>query len=904
MKKNISDWVDEVILLARDEAARLGNLQVTPDHLFLGMVRDWMNEACEALENAGVDCLKVKEAIDAKIRNGKPIAEQEKDKITLRPSVERTLQNMMTQANDLKQSPSPLHLLLALLYVDTNAASVALSELYNFDYERLLKICSAKGDNGSASSRHETIQNKNKDLAERIEAKKKELDNDIEELYRSMNPKDAHEAGEEPEDSSEIPEGNESEGMQGRHLRKPKQATSSTPVLDSYGYDLTKAALADKLDPVVGREVEIERLAQILGRRKKNNPILIGEAGVGKSAIAEGLAIRIAGKQVPRALLNKKIVTLDIGSVVAGTKYRGQFEERMKGILDEIRHNPDVIIFIDELHTLVGAGSAPGSLDAANLLKPALARGEIQCIGATTIDEFRKTIEKDKALERRFQKIVIKPTTYDQTLEILQTIKGRYEKHHNVTYSPSALKACITLSQRYITDRNLPDKAIDVMDEVGSRVHLRFSNVPPHFKEYNAKLDEIREAKRDAAVRGKFEKAASLRSEEEALLSKMDEEQAKWAKKDDTKPHAVNEEDVAEVISEMTNILVSKVAASESEKLVNMADNIRKRIIGQDEAVEKVVRAIHRNRAGLKDPNKPIGSFLFLGPTGVGKTQLAKVLAEYLFDSQDNLIRIDMIEYMEKIAITRLVGAPPGYVGYDEGGQLSESVRRKPYSVVLLDEIEKAHPDVFNLLLQVLDEGRLTDSNGNLVDFRNTVLIMTSNIGSRELKDFGEGVGYTTPSTTAAASANRNSIIDKALTRKFAPEFLNRLDDRIMFNSLTKDDIFKIVDIELSDLHKRVTELGYKLKVPDEVKQFLADVGYDPKFGARPLKRAIQRYIEDPLAEFVIAPEAAAAAATGAKVLLVSLNDAANDTKVTAVTERQEPSALPAPKVPHKVPAV
>jgi len=576
-----------------------------------------------------------------------------------------------------------------------------------------------------------------------------------------MNPKDAHEAGEEPEDSSEIPEGNESEGMQGRHLRKPKQATSSTPVLDSYGYDLTKAALADKLDPVVGREVEIERLAQILGRRKKNNPILIGEAGVGKSAIAEGLAIRIAGKQVPRALLNKKIVTLDIGSVVAGTKYRGQFEERMKGILDEIRHNPDVIIFIDELHTLVGAGSAPGSLDAANLLKPALARGEIQCIGATTIDEFRKTIEKDKALERRFQKIVIKPTTYDQTLEILQTIKGRYEKHHNVTYSPSALKACITLSQRYITDRNLPDKAIDVMDEVGSRVHLRFSNVPPHFKEYNAKLDEIREAKRDAAVRGKFEKAASLRSEEEALLSKMDEEQAKWAKKDDTKPHAVNEEDVAEVISEMTNILVSKVAASESEKLVNMADNIRKRIIGQDEAVEKVVRAIHRNRAGLKDPNKPIGSFLFLGPTGVGKTQLAKVLAEYLFDSQDNLIRIDMSEYMEKIAITRLVGAPPGYVGYDEGGQLSESVRRKPYSVVLLDEIEKAHPDVFNLLLQVLDEGRLTDSNGNLVDFRNTVLIMTSNIGSRELKDFGEGVGYTThprllqPAQTATQLSTR-----------------------------------------------------------------------------------------------------------------------------------------------------
>jgi ATP-dependent Clp protease ATP-binding subunit ClpC len=902
MKKNISGWVDEVILLARDEAARLGNLQVTPDHLFLGMVRDWMNEACETLENAGVDCLKVKETIDAKIRSGKPIAEQEKDKITLRPSVERTLQNMMTQANDLKQSPSPLYLLLAILYVDTNAASVALSELYNFDYERLLKICSAKGENDPASSRHETIQNKNKDLAERIEAKKKELDDDIEELYRSMNPKDAHETGEEPEDSSEIPEGNESEGMQGRHLRKPKQATSSTPVLDSYGYDLTKAALADKLDPVVGREVEIERLAQILGRRKKNNPILIGEAGVGKSAIAEGLAIRIAGKQVPRALLNKRIVTLDIGSVVAGTKYRGQFEERMKGILDEIKHNPDVIIFIDELHTLVGAGSAPGSLDAANLLKPALARGEIQCIGATTIDEFRKTIEKDKALERRFQKIVIQPTTYDQTLEILQTIKGRYEKHHNVTYSPSALKACITLSQRYITDRNLPDKAIDVMDEVGSRVHLRFSNVPPHFKEYNAKLDEIREAKRDAAVRGKFEKAASLRSEEEALLSKMDEEQAKWAKKDDTKSHAVNEEDVAEVISEMTNILVSRVAASESEKLVNMADNIRKRIIGQDEAVEKVVRAIHRNRAGLKDPNKPIGSFLFLGPTGVGKTQLAKVLAEYLFDSQDNIIRIDMSEYMEKIAITRLVGAPPGYVGYDEGGQLSESVRRKPYSVVLLDEIEKAHPDVFNLLLQVLDEGRLTDSNGNLVDFRNTVLIMTSNIGSRELKDFGEGVGYTTPSTTAAASANRNSIIDKALTRKFAPEFLNRLDDRIMFNSLTKDDIFKIVDIELSDLHKRVAELGYKLKVPDEVKQFLADVGYDPKFGARPLKRAIQRYIEDPLAEFVIAPEAATAA--GAKVLLVSLNDSENDTKVTAVTERQEPSALPASKVPHKVTAV
>lgn len=881
--KETPDWIGNILGCATEEAAKLGIDTITPDLVFLGMVKDWMNTACELLEANGVDCHYLKEEIERKLDKGKPITGAAINKIAPDQSIVQFFTDAIIQAGKLDDEISPIHFLLALLDDGNNLTTELLLKKYRLSYVKILKLWKS-----SDQRRDELI--KRNDIAD------DEFDDDVDGDFfndgidddllpgqgRKKNPARGLRNIEE-DVLNELPDlfsqgsGAPSDPGRDAGFTRPAKGkeSSATPNLDKYGYDLTKAAAADKLDPVVGREKEIGRLAQILGRRRKNNPILIGDAGVGKSAIAEGLAIRISGKQVPRALLNKRIVTLDIGSLVAGTQYRGQFEERIKQVLSELKRNPDIIVFIDELHTLVGAGGAPGSLDAAGMLKPALARGEIQCIGATTTDEFRKIIEKDKALERRFQKIMVLPTTFDQTLEILKTIKGRYEKHHEVTYSPEAIKACITLSQRYITDRNLPDKAIDVMDEVGSRVHLRFSNYPPKLGRFNAKLEKIRQEKRDAATDGKFDKAASLKSEEDLLVAQRDTETEEWNNRHDSATHPVTEEDVAEVISEMTNILVSKVAASESGKLVNMADNIKKRIIGQDDAVNDVVRAIHRSRAGLKDPNKPIGTFLFLGPTGVGKTQLAKVLAEYLFDTADNLIRIDMSEYMEKIAITRLTGAPPGYVGYDEGGQLSEAVRRKPYSVVLLDEIEKAHPDVFNILLQVLDEGRLTDANGNLIDFRNTVLIMTSNVGSMELKDFGEGLGFATPSQNKALS--KNSIMNKALKNKFAPEFLNRLDGIVFFNSLTRDNILKIVDIELSDLEKRVTALGYTLEIPAEVKQFLTDVGYDPRYGARPLKRAIQRYIEDPLSEFVISPSV-----EGVKSLRIALTEDGKDTLVRA----------------------
>ncbi|MCI2121727.1 MAG: ATP-dependent Clp protease ATP-binding subunit [Bacteroidales bacterium] len=842
------EWIKNILETAANEAASLGNAEITPDHLFLAIVENWMNEACETLEANGIDCQVIKREMEDKMRSGSAISQKDMSRIKPLSSLGTVIGEMLNQARILDEETNPMHLLLAILLANDNITSSTLREKDNLDYGRLLAMWK--------------------------KAKKKSVTSTFE--GESAQDQDFH----EDENGTQN---------QGGH-QGAKKENSSTPNLDKYGYDLTKAARAEKLDPVVGRETEIERLSQILGRRRKNSPILIGEAGVGKSAIAEGLAIRIAEKQVPRALLNKRIVTLDIGSLVAGTQYRGQFEERVKQVLEEIKHNPDVIIFIDELHTLVGAGGAPGSLDAADMLKPALARGEIQCIGATTTDEFRKIIEKDRALERRFQKIMVFPTTFEQTLAILQTIKGRYEKHHNVKYSPAAITACITLSQRYITDRSLPDKAIDVLDEVGSRVHLRFSNFPPQLRKYNVKIEKIREAKREAATDGDFERAASLKADEDAIAKRRDKEMEEWSSKSDSKPHEVTEEDVAQVISEMTNILVSKIAASESDKLINMAANLKKRIIGQDDAVDNVVRAIHRNRAGLNDPGKPIGTFLFLGPTGVGKTQLAKVLAEYMFDSADNLIRIDMSEYMERIAITRLTGAPPGYVGYDEGGQLSEAVRRKPYSVVLLDEIEKAHSDVFNLLLQVLDEGRLTDANGNLIDFRNTILIMTSNVGSMELKDFGEGLGFATPSQNR--NADRNAIINKALKRKFAPEFLNRLDGIVIFNSLTRENIMKIVDIELADLFSRVSALGYNLQIPKEVKQFLTDVGFDPRYGARPLKRAIQHYIEDPLAEFIISPEK-----NSSRNLRIVLTDDAKDTAVETFNT-QEPKRTNISKVP------
>ena len=636
-----------------------------------------------------------------------------------------------------------------------------------------------------------------------------------------------------------------------------KKKGSSTPVLDSFGYDLTKAAAEERLDPVVGREKEIERLAQILGRRKKNNPVLIGEPGVGKSAIAEGLAIRISRKKVSRILMHKRIISLDIGSIVAGTKYRGQFEERMKAILNEINKNPDIILFIDEMHTLVGAGGAAGSLDAANMLKPALARGEIQCIGATTLDEYRQFIEKDGALERRFQKIMVEATDFEQTLSILENIKERYQKHHNVIYTDAALRACVSLSERYITERCLPDKAIDILDEAGSRVHLRNLKIPKQILEAEAALDVIRKNKQQAVSEMDFEKAAMYRDIEKAKNEELETLQKRWEAKKEKQPDTVDKEDIAEVLSMATNIPVNRIAESEGNKLMSMGKILKERIIGQEDAVDRVTRAIQRNRAGLKDPNKPIGTFLFLGPTGVGKTQLAKTLAQYMFDSQDALIRIDMSEFMEKHAVSRLIGAPPGYVGYDEGGQLSERVRRKPYSVVLLDEIEKAHPDIYNLLLQVLDEGKLTDSNGRHIDFRNTVLILTSNIGTKELKEFGKGLGFAN-ATKRDLATNSREIVEKAIQKTFTPEFINRIDEQILFNSLTKENLEKIIEIELKSLHTRIEQAGYSLRLTQGAKKFVAAAGYDPQYGARPLKRAIQRYVEDPIAEAIISKKVAA----------------------------------------------
>jgi ATP-dependent Clp protease ATP-binding subunit ClpC len=637
------------------------------------------------------------------------------------------------------------------------------------------------------------------------------------------------------------------EGSKGKVVKKSK-----TPVLDNFGRDLTLLAESGKLDPVVGRRQEIERISQILSRRKKNNPILIGEPGVGKSAIAEGLALRIIQKKVSRILFNKRIVSLDLASLVAGTKYRGQFEERMKALMNELEKNDDIILFIDEIHTIVGAGGATGSLDASNMFKPALARGEIQCIGATTLDEFRQNIEKDGALERRFQKVMVEPTSVEETIQILENIKNKYEDHHNVVFTPEAIKACVKLTNRYMTDRYLPDKAIDAMDEAGSRIHITNIIVPKTVLELEKKLEEIREHKNDVVKSQKYEEAAKLRDDEKRTEKELEIAQSDWEEQSKLHKETVTEDNVAEVVSMMTGIPVNRIAEAESQRLKDLPEMIKGKVIGQDEAVSKVVKAIQRNRVGLKDPNKPIGSFIFLGQTGVGKTQLAKVLANQLFDSADALVRIDMSEYMEKFAISRLIGAPPGYVGYEEGGQLTEKIRRKPYAVVLLDEIEKAHPDVFNMLLQILDDGYITDSLGRKIDFRHTIIIMTSNIGSRQLKDFGQGVGFGTTSKKEQADANAKSVIENALKKSFAPEFLNRIDDVIIFNALERKDIHAIIDIELEKLLSRISGLGYKLELSEEAKDFIVDKGFDKQYGARPLKRAIQKYIEDALAEEIV----------------------------------------------------
>lgn len=797
MNFNFSNKVNDILSYSREEAVRLGNDVIMVDHLFLGILRDGESDAIDVLKSLSLNLIEIRNKIENYLKKDRPLLLSESDQLPLSKAASRILKLVDLEAISMKSKViEPTHLLLAILKDETAYTTNILSE-YGVDYDTLKLVLSGEVPRMQADD-----------------------DDDDEKTFTRNQP--SH------------------------------KSNSDTPFLDNFGIDLTKAAEEGRLDPIVGREVEIERLSQILSRRKKNNPVLIGDPGVGKSAIVEGLASRIVQKKVSRLLFDKRIIALDLAAIVAGTKYRGQFEERIKAILAEISKNPNIILFIDEIHTMVGAGGATGSLDAANMLKPALARGEIQCIGATTLDEYRQYIEKDGALERRFQKVLVEPTSIEETIIILNNIKERYEDHHNVIYTPEAIEACVRLTHRYITDRLLPDKAIDAMDEAGSRVHIKNIKVPEIILKLEEKLDEVRKEKTQAVKMQKFEVAANLRDQEKKIQSAIAMEKLKWEENMAQNRHPVTEENVAEVVAMMTGVPVQRIAQSEGNKLLNMFDEIKSKIIGQDEAIRKIVKAIQRNRAGLKDPNKPIGTFIFLGPTGVGKTQLAKVLAEYLFDNSENLIRIDMSEYMEKFSVSRLVGAPPGYVGYEEGGQLTEKVRRRPYSVVLLDEIEKAHPDVFHILLQVLDEGRLTDSLGRRVDFRNTIVIMTSNIGTRQLQEYGRGVGFETKARKESFNVHAKSIIENALRKTFAPEFLNRIDDVIMFNPLTKEDIFKIIDIELDGLVGRVKQMGYEIKLSPKAKDYIAEKGFDAQFGARPLKRAIQKYIEDPLAEAII----------------------------------------------------
>ncbi|SHF71531.1 ATP-dependent Clp protease ATP-binding subunit [Dysgonomonas macrotermitis] len=816
MENNFSQRVRKIMNYSREEAGRLQNSYLGPEHLMLGILRNGEGVAIQALGDFGIDLNDLKLDVDSRITNqhDMPLNTENKE-VVLTKNTEKILRLSILEARLTKSRETDSeHLLLAILKDSDNIAAQAL-ESRNLNYAGAFMYI-------------------------------KNLDENID---KDLSPKMGADFTDDEDDDSL----DNAAPYQNVNTQQSRQA-SDTPVLDNFGTDMTKAAQENKLDPIVGREKEIERLAQILSRRKKNNPILIGEPGVGKSAIVEGLALRIIQKKVSRILFDKRVISLDMASVVAGTKYRGQFEERIKAILNELSKNPNIILFIDEIHTIVGAGGATGSLDAANMLKPALARGEIQCIGATTLDEYRKNIEKDGALERRFQKVLVEPTTAEETLQILKNIKERYEDHHNVKYTDAALEACVKLTDRYITDRNFPDKAIDALDEAGSRMHLANINVPPVIEELENSLKDIVDQKTSAVKAQKYELAASFRDKQRQLLLQLEQEETNWEKQLKEQPQTVDEEKVAEVISMMSGIPVQSIAEAEGLKLLGMKESLKKAVIGQDDAINKIVKAIQRNRVGLKDPNKPIGTFMFLGPTGVGKTHLAKKIAEQLFDSADALIRIDMSEYMEKFNVSRLVGAPPGYVGYEEGGLMTEKVRRKPYSVVLLDEIEKAHPDVFNLLLQVLDEGHLTDSLGHKVDFKNTILIMTSNVGTRQLKDFGKGVGFS--AGNALDNVNNEysrSIIQKALNKTFSPEFLNRIDDIVTFDQLSKESINKIIDIDMSDFNKRIKELGYTLVLTNEAKDFIADKGYDVQFGARPLKRAIQTYLEDEIAELILA---------------------------------------------------
>jgi len=809
MEAKFSPRVKDVITFSREEALRLGHDYIGVEHLLLGIIREGEGMAIKIMKRLNVDLMDLRKTVEQSIRNFSSRGVN-KGNIPLVKQAEKVLKITYLEAKLYKSNLiGTQHLLLSILKDEDNVGTQALHKF---------------------SVNYETV--------------KEELETMV-----SENDPRAEFPGHAADDDDDDQGGS---GFGGGGARKAPDSKSKTPVLDNFGRDLTKLAEEDKMDPIVGREAEIERVSQILSRRKKNNPILIGEPGVGKSAIAEGLALRIIQRKVSRVLFNKRIVALDLASLVAGTKYRGQFEERMKAVMNELEKSPDVILFIDEIHTIVGAGGASGSLDASNMFKPALARGEIQCIGATTLDEFRQHIEKDGALERRFQKVLVEPTSVDETIEILHNIKEKYEDHHNVNYTDEAIEACVKLTSRYMADRHLPDKAIDALDEAGSRVHITNINVPKNIIDIEGRIEAIKDEKNQVVRSQQYEQAAKLRDTERQLMEELDTAKKKWEEESKLHRQEVSVDNVAEVVSMMTGIPVQRVAEKESGRLFRMSDDLKGTVIGQDNAIQKVVKAIQRNRAGLKDPNKPIGSFIFLGPTGVGKTQLAKELSKYMFDTMDALIRIDMSEYMEKFSISRLVGAPPGYVGYEEGGQLTEKVRRKPYSIVLLDEIEKAHPDVFNLLLQALDDGQLTDSLGRKVDFRNTIIIMTSNIGARQLQDFGGGVGFGTKSRVEAKEADAVSVIEHALKKAFAPEFLNRIDDVIVFNSLKREHIHEIIDIELKNLYGRIQDLGYEIVLDDKAKDFIADKGFDEKFGARPLKRAIQKYLEDPLAEEII----------------------------------------------------
>jgi ATP-dependent Clp protease ATP-binding subunit ClpC len=848
MDDNFSPRVKDVITYSKEEALRLGHDFIGTEHLMLGILRDGNGKAINILNNLSIDLNLLRRKVEV-LSPASPTmdANNEKKNLHLTRQAERALKTTFLEAKVFHStSISTAHLLLCILRNENDPTTKLLNKL-SIDY----------------------------DIAK--------------EQYLNMTPSEENFIENLPRNDAYNDDSGQDDSLKEGSFNNPANKSnkkSKTPVLDNFGRDLTEMAEEGKLDPVVGREKEIERVSQILSRRKKNNPLLIGEPGVGKSAIAEGLALRIIQKKVSRILFNKRVVTLDLASLVAGTKYRGQFEERMKAVMNELEKNDDIILFIDEIHTIVGAGGATGSLDASNMFKPALARGDIQCIGATTLDEYRQYIEKDGALERRFQKVIIEPTSVEETITILNNIKDKYEDHHNVTYSPEAIEACVKLTNRYMSERFLPDKAIDALDEAGSRVHITNIEVPVQILELEKLLEDVRELKNAVVKKQKYEEAAKLRDDEKRLEKDLAIAQEQWEEESKSNRIEVTEDNVADVVSMMTGIPVNRIAQTESNKLAILPQLIENKVIGQKEAVVKIARAIQRNRAGLKDPNRPIGSFIFLGQTGVGKTQLAKVLARELFDSEEALIRIDMSEYMEKFAISRLIGAPPGYVGYEEGGQLTEKVRRKPYCVVLLDEIEKAHPDVFNMMLQVLDDGYLTDSLGRKIDFKNTIIIMTSNVGARQLKDFGQGVGFGTAAKVAQADDNSKSIIENALKKTFAPEFLNRIDDVIVFNALEKEDINLIIEIELQKLYARIKDLGYVLNLSDRAKAFIADKGFDRQFGARPLKRAIQKYVEDALAEEIITSKVGAG-----DEIFMDLEDETSQELTVKIQKAEEPTS-------------